>query len=167
MVEHHIEFGLIVDCIKLSGPWSDHAWMPHQVLEGAPDTPPWTPLSQAGDRTRYFAGAFTLTLYSSDTAFYRDNLSSSRPSIWVVMQPEGSKPPLTIIAVTADPTEGEGYSQTGTNVVEVVDMPNGIAAEIAAFVAQHHVEQAFEKRKRDPGKPRKMGSRGPGDGAKP
>lgn len=149
MVEHEIQVGLVIECIAPSNPWGTHHWIPVHVLEGAPETSPWTALSRASDRVRYFAGTFAIKLYSTETAFYRDNLAADRPRLWVAMQPDGSEPPISILAVTADPTEGEGYTQTGTNVVEVVDMPASVAAEIAAFVEANHVERTFEKRKRD------------------
>ena len=161
MVEHEITVGLVMECIAPSNPWGTHHWLPVQILEGAPDTPPWTELSRGSDRARYFAGTFVIKLYSTDTAYYRDNLAAERPRLWVAMRPEGAEPPIEIIAVTADPTEGEGYTQTGTNVVEVIDMPMAVAAEIAAFVEAHHVERVFEKRKRDKRPPAFMERRGP------
>src|SRR5262245_30029203 len=163
MVEHEIVIGLVLERIALTGPWSDHVWRPAQVLEGAPEAPPWTVLGRGPDRIRYYAGAYPVRLYSSDTAFYRDNLASGRPCLWVAMRPLGPQPPVEIAAVTADPTEGEGLTQTGTNVVEVIDMPPGIAAEIAQFVGEHHVERAFEKRKRDRRAPKMMDRRRPID----
>ena len=79
---------------------------------------------------RYFAGAFTVTLYSTDTAFYRDNLDVERPQpVGRRCGRKGRSRRSRSSRVTADPTEGEGYTQTGTNVVEVIDMPDWIAAE--------------------------------------
>ena len=164
MAEREFVVGLVVERIDPSSPWGQPIWMPAQILEGVPDTPPWTVLSKGPDRVRYFAGAFAVRLHSGDTAFYRDNLTAERPRLWVAMRPDGIEPPVDIIAVTADPTEGEGYTQTGTNVVEVIDIPPGLAAEIAAFVTEHHVERVFEKRKRDKRPPDLMGRRRPLDG---
>ena len=149
MVEREFVVGLVIERLEPSSTWGEPFWLPVQALEGAPDTPPWTVLARGADRVRYFAGTFPVKLYSTETAFYRDNLAAGRPSLWVVMRPDGPEPPVEILAVTADPTEGEGYTQTGTNLVEVVDMPAGLAGELAAFVAEHHVERPFEKRKRD------------------
>lgn len=165
MVEHELIVGLIVERLDPSSPWGEPIWLPVQVLEGVPDTPAWTVLARSRDRVRYFAGTFAVKLYSTDTAFYRDNLTAERPRLWVAMRPEGPEPPLDIIAVTADPTEGEGYTQTGTNVVEVVDLPPALAAEIAAFVTEHHVERVFEKRKRDKRPPHMIERRRPIDGS--
>ena len=79
------------------------------------------------------------------------------------MRPQGAQPPLEILAVTADPTEGEGMTETGTNVVEVIEMPLALVEEIAAFIEAHHVERPFEKRKRDKRPPDMMGRRKPID----
>ena len=153
MAEHEITVGLVIERITLTGPWSDHVWMPSQVLMMVPDTPPWTAIMRNGERVRYFAGAFPVRLHPSSTAQYRDNLTSVRPSLWVAMRPQGSEPPVEIVALTADPSEGEGYTETGTNVVEAIAMPAEIAAWVDAFVTEHHVERVFEKRKRDPHRP--------------
>ena len=163
MVERELAVGLVMERLEPSSPWGEPIWLPVQVLDGVPETPAWTELSRGPDRIRWFAGAFTVKLYSTDTAFYRDNLAAARPRLWIVMQPDGPEPPVEIIAVTADPTEGEGFTQTGTNVVEVVDIPPGLAAEIAAFVDAHHVERVFEKRKRDKRPPDMVGRRRPID----
>ncbi len=149
MVEHEMTVGLVIERLAPSNPWGEYIWLPLQVLQGVPEAPAWTVLARASDRVRYFAGAFAVKLYSTETAFYRDNLTAERPKLWIAMQPLGPEPPVEILCVTADPTEGEGYTQTGTNVVETIDMPDWVAADIAAFVEAHHVERKFEKRQRD------------------
>ena len=50
-------------------------------------------------------------------------------------------------AVTADPSEGEAFTESGTDLVEPVPMPEPIRVMVDAFIAEHHVEQAFYKRK--------------------
>jgi len=63
--------------------------------------------------------------------------------------------------VTADPAEGEAMTETGVNVVESVAMPKPIQESIVTFVAEHHVEQEFVKRKRDRANPEALARRGP------
>ena len=55
--------------------------------------------------------------------------------------------------MTADPAEGEAMTEAGVNLVEAVPMPEPMQEMIAAFVAEHHVEQAFVKRKARPRQP--------------
>jgi Protein of unknown function (DUF3305) len=158
-----ITVGLVLERLDSSSPWGEPIWRPAQVLAGVPDTPPWTVLDKGADRASYFAGAHTISLYVSHAGFYRDNLMAAEPKIWVAMQPDGPEPPVGILAVTVDPTEGEGYTETGTNVVEAMPMPDWLAGEIAQFVAEHFVERTFEKRKRDKRPPDLMGRRRPID----
>jgi hypothetical protein len=54
-----------------------------------------------------------------------------------------------LVAVTADPTEGEGFTDAGNNLVEQVAMPPDIAEVVRQFVAQHHIDRPFVKRQRD------------------
>ena len=52
-------------------------------------------------------------------------------------------------------------TEAGNNIVEPVPMPDPIRDAVAAFVAEHHVEQAFVKRKRDRADPESLGRRPP------
>jgi hypothetical protein len=53
------------------------------------------------------------------------------------------------MAVTADPAEGEAFTEAGNDLVETVPMPGPIVQAVEAFVAEHHVERPFFKRERD------------------
>ena len=53
------------------------------------------------------------------------------------------------MAVTADPAEGESFTQSTDNIVEAVPMPPPVHDVVEAFVVEHHVERSFSKRKRD------------------
>jgi hypothetical protein len=161
MVEETIIAGLVVAFRPPLGPWSEPSWAPFQVLPDAPATPAWTLLAKTSERTTWYAGPVEISLYSTDTANYRDNLTSGRPSLWVALRTTGTEPPVEIAAVTADPAEGEALTETGTNTVEMVEMPSAIAAAVAAFVTAHHVERVFEKRRRDRRQPDMLGQRGP------
>ena len=77
----------------------------------------------------------------------------------MVLRPTGGDPPFSVVRVTADPAEGEAFTETATDLVEAVSMPEAIAEAVAAFVAEHHVERAFEKRQRDRADPEVFGRR--------
>ena len=96
-----------------------------------------------------------------ETANYRDNLASGSPALWVVLRETGAEPPYALYLVTADPAEGEGMTEAGSNIVEPVPMPDIVRDTVAAFVAEHHVEEAFVKRKRDRANPDSLGRRPP------
>jgi Protein of unknown function (DUF3305) len=154
-----IPVGVIVERRKAKSPWIDHVWRPVSVLTGQPETAPWTALGDAGETVTFYAGAADIELYRSETTYYRDNLAGGAPVLWVVLRPTGIDPPYDLIAVTANPAEGEAMTEPGTDLVETVPMPEPIRAAVAAFVAEHHVEQTFFKRKRDAADPQSLARR--------
>ncbi len=157
-----IPVGVVVDRIKAESQWIDHIWQPTAVLVGQPDAEPWTLLSGDNDRASYYAGSTSIDLYRSDTGNYRDNLLGDS-KLWVVLTPSESDPPYSLFMVTADPTEGEAQTETGVNLVETVAMPDAVRAVLETFVAEHHVEQTFFKRKRDRANPEALGRRARSD----
>jgi len=156
-----IPVGVIVERRKATSPWADVVWRPVAVLGGLPDAAPWTPLAIDGETATFYAGAAEIELHRSEADNYRRNLISTAPAIWVALQETGGDPPYAIAAVTADPAEGEGLTEPGQGVVEAVAMPEPLRQAIAEFVAEHHVERVFEKRKRDRADPETLARRGP------
>lgn len=156
-----MSIGVIVERQKAASPWIDFVWRSVAVLPGQPGTQPWTVLSSDGDMTRFYAGAGEIRLYRSETANYRDNLASETPSVWVALRQTEGQPPYEVFAVTADPAEGESFTEAGNDLVEAVPMPDAIRDLVAAFVAEHHVEREFVKRKRDRLDPEAMARQGP------
>jgi hypothetical protein len=71
------------------------------------------------------------------------------PSLWVALRPTGEDPPFTLFAVTADPAEGESFTQVGVDLVEAVPMPPAVRRIIEAFVAEHHVVNPVYRRSRN------------------
>ena len=148
-----IPVGVVVERSKSSSPWVDFHWRPVNVLDGVPDTPVWAKLAEDAQRTTFYAGATSIELYRTETAHYRDNLLTEVPLLWVILRPAETDPPYELMAVTADPAEGEGMTEAGSNIVETVPMPESVREAIAAFVTEHHVERVFVKRKRDRANP--------------
>ena len=144
-----ITIGLVVERWPPVSIWGSVTWRPSTVFASAPEVAAWTPLGSTGDVRRYYAGPHTIHLYSTETANYRDNLASGTPFLWVVLRPKGDEPPVEVATVTADPAEGEAFTEPGHDVVETVAMPPEIVAIVDAFIAEHHVERVFEKRTRD------------------
>jgi len=158
-----IPVGVVVTRHKAASEWIDYTWAPVAVLHGVPETQPWTVLRHEGEATTFYAGSADIELYRSETTYYRDNLASGTPSLWVIMSSTDGDPPYQLVAVTADPAEGEGFTETGANLVEQVPMLESIQEIVAAFVAQHHVERPFFKRKRDRQNTESLARRGYGD----
>ena len=162
MIRETVEISAIVERRALKdNRWADHVWMPVAAVAGAPAAAPWTVLRQTADVTRFFAGGFELEFFGSETGMYRDNLHSGRPSLWIVLRPTSASPGVALHMVTADPSEGESLTETGTEIVEAVTMPAEIQQRLAAFVATHHVERPFVKRERDRADPEAMAMRPP------
>jgi hypothetical protein len=144
-----VPVGVVVERHKAASPWLDFVWRPAAVLPGIPAAEPWTALGTTGDATTFFAGTATIALYRTETANYIDNLSSGTPLLWVVLRPTEGQPPYEVLAVTADPAEGEAFTEAGNDLVDTVPMPAEIRDAVEAFVAEHHVERKFFKRQRD------------------
>jgi hypothetical protein len=152
MIEEQMIVGLVLERRTLGGDWGGIAWRPTAVFATAPDVAPWTPLGGSKSAAQFYAGAFPISLYSTDTANYRDNLSSGMPKLWVVLRlesPDITVPPVQVLLITADPAEGEGSTEAGNNIVETLDMPREVAGAVASFVEAHHVERPIIKRRRD------------------
>jgi len=158
-----IPVGVVVALRKPPSQWIDFTWTPVAVLDGVPETGPWQILREDGDTTTFYAGSTEIELYRSETPYYRDNLASGAPSLWVVMTSAEGNPPTQLVAVTADPAEGESFTESAANMVEQLPMPPQIESIVAAFVTEHHVEREFIKRKRDRARPEALARRDPAD----
>jgi Protein of unknown function (DUF3305) len=157
-----IAVGVIVERRKARSPWIDFTWKPVSVLAGLPDASPWTLLSQDSDGATFYAGAAEIALHRTETGNYRDNLSRAEAKLWVALRATDIEPPYEVFAVTADPAEGEALTEAGNDLVDMVAMPDAVRAEIAAFIAEHHVERPFYKRQRGPADPQAPARPSPG-----
>jgi hypothetical protein len=146
----HIPVGVVVERRRAKSPWADFLWRPVSVFAGVASAAPWTPLGAEAEATLFFAGEAVIELHRTETTNYRDNLASGAPALWVVMRPGAGAPPYELLAVTADPAEGEAFTDAGSDLVESVPMPSDIVETISHFIATHHVERPFVKRQRGP-----------------
>ncbi|MGL3214179.1 DUF3305 domain-containing protein [Bradyrhizobium sp. BR 1433] len=145
-----IPVGVLVERRKARSVWADFLWGPVSVLAGTPTAAPWTPVDTREDTTLFFVGQAVIELHRTETANYHDNLASGTPALWTALRPVASeRGPYEILAVTADPAEGEGFTNAETNHVEAVPMPPDVVKIVAQFIAEHHVDRPFVKRQRD------------------
>jgi hypothetical protein len=156
-----IPVGVVVERRKATSPWADVIWRPVAVLPGLPDAAPWTVLSAAEGTATFYLGGGAINLYRTDTEYYRSNLASETPSVWVALRSTGVDPPYRLFAVTADPAEGESFTQAGSDLVDAVPMPAAVREAVAAFVAEHHVDRPFYRRQRDRAGSGALAPRGP------
>jgi hypothetical protein len=152
MPRDRFEIGVVVAKRTLKGPWASFAWQPCAVLPAAPAVSPGTRLTADDNQETFYAGAFEVLLHPSETAHYRDNLTSGRPSLWVALRHIAGDD-YEIAAVTADPYEGEALAEGIGEIVEAVPMPSEVQAKIAAFFQAFHQERPFLKRRRERANP--------------
>lgn len=159
MAEEAIIVSVFAEKRKAASIWIDHTWAIAAVLPGTPETPAMTLVAREEGVERYFIGTYPVVLASSETMHYRDNLMSGAPKLWVVLRPHEADGSISLVVVTADSSEGEGHTQAGSDLVDAVPMHPEIAAFIASFVDEHHVEREFFKRKREKADPNALGYR--------
>ena len=150
-VVEHIRLGVVVERRRVDQPWLTERWRVVDVLPDAPEAvAAGTVLAQGDGRQRMYAGAVEVELYAGDTGAYRDNLTSSRPAVYVVLRRRGDG--YALHGATVDPGEIEAHADAGDDLIEAVPLPPGLAARIAAFV-----ERPFHKRQRTPADPEALG----------
>ena len=140
--------GVVVEGRAIQHRWRGWRW---SVVEGVPGLgvrERWRPRVQGAGGARDAAGAPALELHRKATEDYRLALSATPPQLYVVLRAEETRPvPFVPFLVTASPWEAQAYDG-GDDLVDAVAMPEPIAAWIDAFVAEHHVDQPFFKRRR-------------------
>ncbi len=158
-----MQVGVVLGRRKAKSPWLDWMWEARAILPDPAEAAPGTLLAADADDALYYGGAATLEAHTTETQGYLGNLASGEPRIWVVLRPQPGDAMPEIVKVTCDPAEGEGYSETGWDIVNAAPMPEPIQAALAAFVDEHHVETVFVKRQRDRQNPEALahGLKGP------
>lgn len=160
LVERRIPVSVIVERRPAASPWADHLWVPVAVLPAPTVAAPWTVLRREREVTAYIAGQTEIELSSSDTPNYKSNLESGRPVLWVVLRRTLEEPGVELHRVLADSGEAEALITVGgSDVIEPVPMPGPVREAIEAFVAEHHRERAFIKRRRDRADPEALAAR--------
>jgi hypothetical protein len=144
-----IPVGVVVERHKARSSWLDFLYRPVTVLAGVPAALPWTVIGSYGDVTTFYAGEAVIELHRTETANYRDNLTSGNPMLWVILRPADGEVGFDLLAVTADPAEGEALTGAGNDLVEPVAMPALIIEVVENFIAENPVEHTFFKRQRD------------------
>lgn len=152
MARDQFDVGVVTRLHRQRGPWGGDEWRPFAVLPAVPDAAPGASLAGDGAERISYSGTARIVLHAAETAHYRDNLASGRPSLWVALETTADDG-VRIAAITADPYEGEALAGAMGLTVDPVAMPPEIARWVGAFVAEFHVERVFVKRKRDRAEP--------------
>lgn len=136
--------------------WVDHVWEPIGVLPRVA-LPAGAVMAEGEGFVQYHGGSLDLELFRGETEGYLNNLSQSPPLVYVVLRRDGDDTAVPAnlaglefkpFLVTVCPYEGNGYAKGSEDlVVEGVPMPLPIMAWVQEFVAAHHVDEPFVKRK--------------------
>lgn len=147
-----VPVGVVVAREEIGNEWQPVVWRPVSVFLHAEPVAGWRELRRDARLVHYHAATLPLELHRKETASYIANLTNERPSVYVVVRdaPEDGARPIRIHLVTASPFEVQAYGAAEGERVYDLDMPAALAALVAAFVAEHHVEERFVKRKRSP-----------------
>ena len=146
-----IPVGVVVERRPIDNPWQKWRWTVVGVVPGAPPIDDWRELERDGEAVRWHAATLPLELHRKETDAYRDNLSASAPGLYVVLMTIPGAPAERAVRpfkVTASSFEAQDHLDCGEDLVERVALPPGLRAWIETFVARHHVEEPFRKRKR-------------------
>jgi len=166
MEELRIPVSVIVERRQAASAWVDHVWVPVAVLPAPTVARPWTVLHRHNGVVAYIAGQAEVALHPADALGYKANLDSGRPMLWVMLRPSLDEPGMELHRVLADPTEAEALiSVGGSDVIEPVPMPGPVREAMEAFVAAHHRDRRFVKRKRDRADPEALAARPRAGGA--
>jgi hypothetical protein len=145
-----IPLGVIVTCKQPKNAWADPVWRASSVMLEIPPGPDWRELARGEGYTQYLTTRAQLELFRKETEAYIANIESREPALYVVLrESETDDAPVEVHLVTASPFEAQDYMDSSEETVERVAMPAPLLEMIEAFIAEHHVEEKFRKRKRD------------------
>lgn len=158
---------VVVERRASDSPWLDHIWraigvLPHAAPERA------KLLAEGEGWVQYQADTPDLELFRGETEGYLTNLSQTPPVVYVVLRrnEDGDGLEFEPFLATACPYEAMGYTAGGDEIVEGVPMPPEILVWVRDFVARHHVDQPFLKRKNKRHQDEYGGKRPPNERAK-
>lgn len=148
--------GVILERRKIDNPWQEYAWYAVAVLPGAQRSEEWRLLREGDGWVQYHAGTLDLKLHHKETEGYRLNLTSQRPTVYIVLRYEDEvEAGIVPFLATVCPFEAQNYLDGDEDLVEAVPMPDVVAAWVDDFVVKYHVDEPRYKRKRERWDPRK------------
>lgn len=153
---------VVIERRAVNHAWQDHVWRPLGILPRiaaeSGQVAPGQVLARGDGFTQFYGGPLDLELFRGETEGYLENLAQPVPVVFVVLRGnDAAETGATAEAMeyvpflaTACPYEAMAYGGSGDEIVEGVPMPPDVLAWIRAFVARHHVEVPFTKRKNKP-----------------
>lgn len=139
---------VVIERRAATNPWQDYVWRPVGVLPRT-DAERGRLLASGEGWEHFHGGSLDLELFRGETEGYLTNLSQDLPVVYVVLRraEEGKELDYEPFLVTVCPYEAMGYTPGGDDIVEGVPMTPEVANWVREFVAIHHVDVPFLKRK--------------------
>ena len=144
--------GIVLERHRIDHPWQEQAWRGAALGPGAPDIAAPRLLAEGEGWQRYHLATLDIELHRGETEGYRYNLSQAEPVVYTLWRLPNEDPASCPepFHVTVCPYEAQDYLDGGDVVVEGARMPEAVALWLAGYVARHHVDAPFEKRRRKP-----------------
>lgn len=146
-----VPVGVVIAREKINHPWQEYIWRPVGVLLNPPELSGWRELRRDARSVHYHAATLPLELHRKETAAYNVNLETGAPAIYIVTRNDpaaSSEWPVKVHLVTASPHDAQAYNEAETDSIGQVPMPGPLVELLREFVAAHHKEEPFVKRKR-------------------
>ena len=146
--------GVVTAREPIDNPWQDFRWRPIELLIGTPDLSVGEVIAETEQQTQFYGGSFPVELHRKETSGYVVNLENDPPVVYVVLREAEDDDaddalPVIVEMVTVTPFEAQDFLDSGEDMVEPLTMPEPLVAWLERFVAIHHEEETFIKRKRD------------------
>ena len=139
---------VVIERRESKSAWQDFEWRPLGVLPKT-DVARGQLLASGDGWSHIHGGTLDLELFRGETEGYLTNLSQDVPVVFVILRRNDEAEGLDYqpFLVTVCPYEAMGYSTGGDDIVEGVPMPPEVMLLVREFVAAHHVDVPFQKRK--------------------
>ena len=145
-----LRVGVLLERRHIAHPWQEHAWHAAEIVPGAPEIAAPRPVQRGEGWVRYHMATLDIELFPRETEGYRYNLSQQRPVAYVLWRhaDEDTAQQPEVFLVTVCPYEAQDYLDGGDVMVEGVPIPDVVAHWMQRYIARHHVDAPFEKRRR-------------------
>lgn len=142
--------GIVVERRESKHPWQDFSWHVPATIPGGSNAEQWLELRRGPGWIQWNGGTLTLEIFRTDTEGYKQNLSLDPPVVFVVLREDEDDPEhrMRPVMATVCPNTAQDFMDSGDDIVETPPMPDPVIAWLTDFVADHHVERPFKKRRR-------------------
>lgn len=142
--------GIILERHVSARPWQEHVWRLVDVIPHGTSEAPWAEVARGDGWVRYAACQLTLELFPRETDGYAQNLTSTKPQVFVILRSSGGDFEFEPFHATVCPYEAQAYLDSGEDTVEGVAMPPEIRQWVTTFVERNHRDERFVKRRQKP-----------------